>query len=223
MTPESPPPGGSGRPEHYFEAVPTVPSRRSSIELSLEEGTFTLSVDRGVFSAHRVDPGTRELLRATAVTTRGTVDLPPGDVVDLGAGYGPISVVLAHRYAGRRLWAVEPNERARDLCRANLAANCPGATASVVAPEEVPPDLQVAALVSNPPIRIGKPALHALLGEWLGRLTRGGVAWFVVGRNLGADSLARWLGSTGHEVARLASRKGYRVLEVRPDGISPEG
>ncbi len=67
---------------------------------------------------------------------------------------------------------------------------------------------------SNPPMRIGKPALHALLTDWLGLLADDGEAWLVVQKNLGADSLAKWLADQGWQVERAASSKGYRLLRV---------
>jgi 16S rRNA (guanine1207-N2)-methyltransferase len=82
----------------------------------------------------------------------------------------------------------------------------------------VPPELRFAAIWSNPPIRIGKEALHDLLGTWLARLTPDGVAILVVQRHLGADSLAEWLRGQGWDVARLRSRMSYRLLEVRARG-----
>ena len=84
------------------------------------------------------------------------------------------------------------NERRRALCAANAAAN--GITNVVVrAPDEVPADVRFDAIWSNPPIRIGKPALHELLTTWLGRLTPDGRAALVVQKHLGSDSLQRWL------------------------------
>ena len=68
---------------------------------------------------------------------------------------------------------------------------------------------------SNPPIRIGKAALHDLLRSWLPRLRPGGAARLVVARNLGADSLQRWLIDQGYACERAASAKGFRVLVVR--------
>ena len=41
-----------------------------------------------------------------------------------------------------------------------------------------------------------------------------GVGWLVVGRNLGGDSLHRWLADSGWDVTRHASQKGFRVLRV---------
>jgi 16S rRNA (guanine1207-N2)-methyltransferase len=78
-------------------------------------------------------------------------------------------------------------------------------------------------IVSNPPIRIGKTALHGLLLRWLPRLTPDGTAHLVVQKHLGSDSLARWLTEQGYPTTRLASRAGYRILKVRrTDGHSRE-
>jgi 16S rRNA (guanine1207-N2)-methyltransferase len=209
------------RQPQYFAAEPSSPSRPRTVRLDLTDVSVALHTDSGVFSADRIDPGTKILLDATAPSDsnrKGSHDaqLPPGDLVDLGAGYGPIALTLALRYEQRTIWAVEPNERARDLCRANAVEAGVGDRIRVVAPQEVPPDLVVASLFSNPPIRIGKQALHALLTYWMGTLARGGEAWLVVQRHLGADSLGRWLTEVGLPLERVASRRGYRVLRVRP-------
>jgi 16S rRNA G1207 methylase RsmC len=82
-------------------------------------------------------------------------------------------------------------------------------------PGEVPADATYDEIWSNPPIRIGKDALHDLLLTWLPRLAPGGRAVMVVGKNLGADSLQRWLGAEGWPTERRASAKGFRVLETR--------
>jgi 16S rRNA G1207 methylase RsmC len=81
----------------------------------------------------------------------------------------------------------------------------------------VPGDVRFDAIWSNPPIRIGKEALHALLLTWLPRLTPGAQAHLVVQRHLGADSLHAWLADAlagRAEVTRAGSAKGYRVLRV---------
>lgn len=165
--------------------------------------------DRGVFSGERVDPGTVELLRV--------VPPPParGDVLDLGCGYGPIAVTMARRAPGATVWAVDTNRRALALMGEN-ASRLGLSTIRAVTPEEVPPDLRFGAIWSNPPIRIGKEALHQLLVDWLARLTSDGRAYLVVHKHLGGDSLAQWLTGEGFATTKMASRKGYRLLRVRP-------
>jgi 16S rRNA (guanine1207-N2)-methyltransferase len=140
---------------------------------------------------------------------------PPaaGDLLDLGCGYGPISVTLAHRAPDAVVWALDINDRALDLTARNAAAlGLPGVRP--VRPEGIPGEVRFAGIWSNPPIRIGKAALHELLATWLPRLEPGGRAWLVVHRHLGSDSLAAWLGTEGWAVSRVASKRGYRILEV---------
>lgn len=202
----------TGREPHYFDNDPTSPSRPGELALTLPDLTVTLATDRGVFAAARVDPGTKLLLLSGPEPEVGDRHL-----VDVGCGYGPIACVLAARNPAATVWAVDVNSRARDLCRAN-AERAGLANVQVVAPEEVPEGLGVDRIWSNPPIRIGKGALHDLLAGWLGRLAPTGSAHLVVQKHLGSDSLQRWLEAQGYAVQRRLSKKAYRLLDVRRPG-----
>lgn len=193
---------------HYFDADPSAASRPSQVRLDLPDRSLVLATDRGVFSGDRIDPGTKYLLLEAPA--------PPeaGSFVDLGCGYGPIACTLASRAPGATVWAVDVNTRALDLCRSN-AASLGLANVRTMTPDDVPDDLTFDLLWSNPPIRVGKEALHDLLVTWLDRLTPSGRAVLVVQKHLGADSLQRWLGTAGWSVDRLGSRTGYRLLDVR--------
>lgn len=196
--------------DHYYSASPSVPSRPTEVKLRLADMELALVADAGVFSATRVDPGTVALLKEAGG--------PPaaGDIVDLGCGYGAIACALARRSPGTTVWAVDVNARARELATAN-ASRLGLDNVKVVPPEEVPSGLCFAGLWSNPPIRVGKAALHELLGDWLGRVGPGAPSWLVVNRHLGGDSLAEWLRSQGWGVERAASKSGYRVLKAWRD------
>ncbi len=207
MTGERPPAGAAG---HYFSEDPSSVSDRRSVDLHLEDFSGRFATDRGVFARDRIDPGTKLLLS----------EGPPArdcdeHLVDVGAGYGPISVVLAHRNPQATVWAVEPNSRARELCRVN--SEIAGLTnVRVISPDEWPDGQRVDRIWSNPPIRIGKPALHGLLTEWLDRLSEHGSAHLVVQKHLGADSLQRWMINQGWATARRQSRAAYRLFDVDP-------
>ena len=194
---------------HYFSTAPGGKRRAGTVEMRVEDLDVSLATDRGVFAAEEVDWGTRYLL---AEAPRPPHD---GPLLDLGCGYGPIAVALSRWAPQAPLWAVDVNPRALELCRANLDRHG-GDAATVCHPDDVPPEVRFAAIYSNPPIRIGKPALHELLTAWLGRLADNGRAYLVVNKNLGADSLARWLNQQGWPTTRLSSRRGYRILEIRP-------
>ena len=192
---------------HYFDASPSSRSAPQEVRLDLPDLSVTLATDRGVFSPDRIDTGTKHLL------LDGPTPAATGTLVDLGCGYGAIACALARRSPAATVWAVDVNERALDLCRANAERIGLG-NLRTVASDAVPDDLVVDELWSNPPIRIGKAALHELLGSWLGRLSPAGRALLVVQKHLGADSLHRWLADEGWSVERRSSRAGYRVLEV---------
>jgi len=196
-----------GRSSHYFSRSPDVASRPSTVRLDLPDLSLALLTDRGVFSGSRIDPGTKYLLTEAPAPPAG------GHLADVGCGYGPIALTLATRSPRATVWAVDINQRALELTRANAAAA--GLTnVRVAAPDDVPADVRLAALWSNPPVRVGKAALHDLLDSWLGRLDTDGTALLVVQKNLGADSLHRWLETRDWPVTRLGSRVGYRLLEI---------
>lgn len=194
---------------HYFSNDPDVPSHRRSVRLTLPEGRLDLVTDSGVFSADQIDPGSRVLLAEAPPPPRGPVTL-----ADVGCGYGPLAITLARRSPEATVWAVDVNTRALELCRINADAAGVGERVHVARPTELPDGLVLDGFWSNPPIRVGKAALHQLLGSWLGRLKPGAQAHLVVHKNLGSDSLTTWLRSRGFGVERLISRRGYRILEV---------
>jgi 16S rRNA (guanine1207-N2)-methyltransferase len=194
---------------HYFESLPDVASDRRVIPVSLPDISFELTTDTGVFSRQHLDPATRILLEQAP---------PPrvrGPILDLGCGYGAIAIAWALRRKRASVWGVDVNTRALDLANLNARALNLGNVQAVL-PDQVPGDVEFAAIYSNPPIRVGKEALHGLLGRWIGRLAPNGSAFLVVQRNLGADSLAKWLDNEGYPTVRLGSVKGYRILEARP-------
>jgi 16S rRNA G1207 methylase RsmC len=199
-------------PDHYFTAEPASADERRLLEVRLSGREVRAHTAPGIFSPGRLDLGTQVLLRS--------VPAPPssGDLLDLGCGWGPLALTLALEAPDARVWAVDVNRRALDLVR-RTAADVGAGGLRAVTPEDVPDDVRFSALWSNPPIRVGKPVLHGLLRTWLARLTPDGEAHLVVQRNLGADSLQRWIvEELGMPTERVASAKGFRVLRVRPTG-----
>jgi 16S rRNA (guanine1207-N2)-methyltransferase len=192
----------------YFAEQPAAPHRPRAVHVVLPDLHFTLATDAGVFSPGRLDPGTRLLL--------DTAPPPPagGDLLDLGCGYGPLALTLGARSPAARVWGVDVNRRALDLCTANAGSAGLG-NIRCLGPADPALPAEFALIWSNPPIRIGKQALHDLLGTWLGRLAAGAAAYLVVQRNLGSDSLQRWLTAAGWDCSRFAARAGYRVLRVQ--------
>lgn len=197
--------------DHYFSAVPESDLKLREITVSIAGTPYRVTTAGGVFSPDHIDTGTQVLL------DNAPEPPPGGDFLDLGCGWGPISLHLALAAPHATVWAVDVNERALDLVRRN-AARLGLSNVNAVLPGDVPDGVAFRAIWSNPPIRVGKDELHALLGAWLPRLSPGSDAWLVVQRNLGSDSLQRWLEGTladDFAVTRAATKKGFRVLRVR--------
>nr|NLD39813.1 methyltransferase [Actinomycetales bacterium] len=196
--------------DHYFAAEPAAADARREVTVRLAGRPVTVETASSVFSADRLDPGTAILLEHAAPPP------PQGTFVDLGSGWGPIALTLAMRSPAARVLAVEVNARARDLTARN--ASRLGLAVEVREPESALtaiPEGGVDLLWSNPPIRIGKEALHGLLATWLARLAPDGRAELVVAKNLGSDSLQRWIREElGFVCERVASSRGYRILAV---------
>ncbi|WP_416171713.1 class I SAM-dependent methyltransferase [Actinomyces qiguomingii] len=198
--------------QHYFTASPESPAEERRHHFSIRGVEHDVTTAAGVFSADRLDLGTRVLLRQ--------VPEPPltGTFLDLGCGWGPLALALADAAPQATVLATDVNERAVELTGRN-ALEAGHTHVRAVAADTLLEELRSSGtrldlIWSNPPMRIGKPALHALLADWLGLLADDGQAWLVVQKNLGADSLAKWLGDQGWTVSREASSKGYRLLRV---------
>jgi 16S rRNA (guanine1207-N2)-methyltransferase len=197
--------------EQYFAAQPASELRLRTFHARLAGQVYELSTASGIFSPERVDAGTEVLL--------GHVPAPPpgGNLLDLGCGWGPIALTLAIQSPRATVWAVDVNERALDLVRRN-ALSLGLENINACTPDNVPTDVTFLSIWSNPPIRVGKNELHGLLEKWLPRLEVGSDAWLVVQRNLGSDSLQRWLEATYPDdftFTRAATNKGYRVIRGR--------
>ena len=197
--------------EHYFASTPESELKLRTIHAKIAGNIYELQTANGIFSPEHIDTGTKVLL--------ANVPAPPpgGNVLDLGCGWGPIALTLALESPRATVWAVDVNERALDLVRRNAAIV--GATnINAVTPDQVPDDVTFTTIWSNPPIRVGKNELHGLLEKWLPRLDLDSDGWLVVQRNLGSDSLHRWMQATFPEeftFVRTATNKGYRVIRAR--------
>lgn len=197
--------------EHYFSSSPESEANLRKFHARLVGQVYELTTAGGIFSPERIDAGTEVLL--------SHIPAPPpgGHLLDLGTGWGPIALSLAIHSPRATVWAVDVNERALDLVRRNAQA-LGLSNVNAVLPDDVPDDVRFMTIWSNPPIRVGKNELHGLLERWLPRLEPGTDGWLVVQRNLGSDSLHRWLQATFPDeftFTRAATSKGYRVLRAR--------
>lgn len=199
--------------KHYFSDGPTAQDDElRPIEVNVRGLSLDMVTSDSVFSSHRLDLGTRALLMEAPE--------PPesGTFLDLGCGWGPIACTLAAESPGADVWAVDVNRRALDLTRRNAKRNrltVFAKEADKAFEEAQENDVRFDLIWSNPPVRVGKQALHEMLTRWLGLLSDEGEAWLVVAKNLGADSLIKWLNEQGWDASKHHSKKGYRIIRVQ--------
>jgi len=195
--------------EHYFAETPGSDFKPKRITIQLLGKSVEVETAGGTFSPDRLDQGTAVLLSHVQIAPRG------GNLLDIGCGWGPIALSLALQAPQATVWAVDVNERSLQLTREN-AARLGVANLKVCRPDEVPADLTFDGIWSNPPIRVGKDVLHEILQTWLPRLSAGASAYLVVQKNLGSDSLHRWLDQVmpAFETSRVDTAKAFRVLRV---------
>lgn len=221
--------------QHYFSEAPAGELRPREITIELAGATRSVVTAGGVFSPEHLDRGTEILL--TALRSAGIADgAPTGPILDIGCGWGPIALDAALDAASaagsgagsdagsdapaREVWAIDVNERSRELTAQNAERLGVAHLVHVAAPEAVPAELTFTEIRSNPPIRVGKEALHGILSQWLPRLAPGGIASLVVAKHLGADSLQRWIAAEFPflEVERAGRSKGFHVIRAERVG-----
>lgn len=195
--------------QHYFSSNPVSEFTPQQVKVQLAGQDRTVVTAPGIFSPAGIDKGTAVLL----------AEVPPATgsrILDIGCGWGPITLTAALESPDSQVYAVDVNQRSMELTRMN--AERLGATnVQVSLPEDVPTDVEFDLIWSNPPIRVGKDALHNIMRTWLPRLTVGGKAYLVVQKNLGSDSLQKWLVNelgSDYSVNRYATSKGFRILLV---------
>lgn len=207
-------PAKSTAGEQYFTQQPSSNDNRRILHIQARSYDLDMEVSNGVFSTTRLDLGTSVLLKHAPTPQEN------GYFLDLGCGWGPISVVLGLLCPQAYVQAVDINERALALTQSNARRNNVNNIHTSLADDVLQAhgnEPFIDLLWSNPPIRIGKEALHTMLMNWLPLLKPQGSAYLVVQKNLGADSLIPWLAQAlGDEfrVSKYASSKGYRIIEV---------
>lgn len=203
--------------QHYFSSTPSGPLKRREIDVDLAGRAVSVVTAGGIFSPEGIDKGTAVLLKHVPDPA------PAGHLLDIGCGWGPIALTMALRSPEAAVWAVDVNERARELCAEN-ARRLGLDNVEVLSPDQVPAGVRFDTIWSNPPIRVGKAVLHELLVLWLPRLADDAEAWLVVQKNLGADSLLTWIRSMlaavgdDFDADRPETDKGFRLLRVTRTG-----
>lgn len=196
--------------DHYYSEKPQSESAPITRSYQLRGRDYTFVSDVGVFSKRDIDFGTRLLIEAFEEP-----DIP-GDLLDLGCGYGPIGISLAGSYLERHVFMVDINERAVMLAEQNAKRNhvhnIEVHRSDGLSKVE---NHSFSAIVTNPPIRAGKKVIHQMYEDSYHALLKNGELWVVIQKKQGAPSTKEKLMSLFGNVDIVAKSKGYFIFKAK--------
>ena len=191
----------------YFDNDATLAHQDISYSFTLFGEKYTLQSDAGVFSKDGLDDGTRLMLETIGKTDLGN------NILDLGAGVGPIGLILARLDSNRHLTLADVNDRALDLCRHNAKTLGVSDRVEIIHSDVYTNiDKTFSAIVTNPPIRAGKKVTYAMYAGAVSHLIEGGKLVIVIRKKQGAESAEAYLRTLFPKVERVAQSKGFRIL-----------
>lgn len=195
--------------DHYFTNKPNVVSETAAWTYTLRGREFKFVTDAGVFSKKTVDFGSRLLIEAFDFS-----EMIPGDLLDVGCGYGPMGLALAKEDPERKVEMVDVNERALGLAKQNASNNrLPNVLIHTSDIYESVVGEDFAAIVSNPPIRAGKEVVHGILTGAFELLKKGGTLTIVIQKKQGAPSAKAKMEETFGNAQVIVKDKGYWIIQ----------
>ncbi|MCR5231448.1 MAG: methyltransferase [Acholeplasmatales bacterium] len=192
---------------YYSKTQENVKSEPNMFVFNFKDHTFKFHTDNGVFSKDYIDYGSFALLKAFKPND---IDL---DILDMGAGYGPLGIVISTLY-NKHTVMCEINERAYNLNLKNIEENKANATVFQSDLYEKVSDLKFASIVTNPPIRAGKDIVYKIYDEAYNHLVEGGELWVVIQKKQGAPSSKEHITNLFGNCEIVTRDKGYYILKA---------
>jgi 16S rRNA (guanine1207-N2)-methyltransferase len=202
--------------EPYFAEHPRSRPAPHELKFLFRGELLSFVLDRGIFSARGLDPGTALLIQNLGVR-------PADRVLDLGCGWGAVGVAAAKTARDGHVVLTEVNRRAARLAQQNLARNRLRNAEVRVGPYFDPVRGETFDVIAtNPPYRVGRPHILRLLTEAPEHLAPGGRLLLVGKGSQGIRYYQAWLQAHGPGPVRVLDRgSGYRVLESQRTGPPP--
>ncbi|KRM58414.1 hypothetical protein C5L31_000235 [Secundilactobacillus malefermentans] len=194
--------------DHYYSHNPDVAHEEKHFEFTLLGNVLKFVTDNGVFSKRTIDFGSRVLIDNATLA-----DLPKGDILDLGTGYGPIGLSVAKKYTNRQIDMADVNERALHLAEMNASENNIKNVTIFTSDSYSQVTKKYAAILTNPPVRAGKQVVDDMLSGAYDHLVVGGHLNVVLQKKQGAPSAKKLMTEVFGNCEVIKKDKGYYILD----------
>lgn len=192
--------------EHYFSEKPTAKFKLESIKETIRGREYSFFTAPGVFSAKKIDSGTR-LLAEEMIIDEGD------KVLDLGCGIGVIGRVAAD-LTKNGVVLTDINQRACRLAKMNTDGL---KNTKVVQGNKFEPvaDEKFDAIFLNPPQTAGKKLCFEMIEESKDHLSQEGTLQLVARHNKGGKTLGEKMREVFGNMGAIAKQGGYRIYLSR--------
>lgn len=194
----------------YFENDPNLEHEVKNFNFILRNHSLDFTSDSGVFSRQTIDYGSRVLIDAIDFQ-----NVPNGNILDVGCGYGPIGLALAQDQPKRQVTMVDVNLRALGLAKQNAENNQVNNVDIFESDTYKTVEGKYALIVSNPPVRAGKSVVTSILADSKDYLEPNGELWIVLQKKQGAPSAKKLMDQTFGNVEVVTRDKGYYILRSK--------
>lgn len=181
---------------------------KKDISYSFHGKEFTFAIANTLFSTFDLDHGTDILIRAITANH-------PNTILDIGCGYGPLGIMLAHANPSAQVTMVDRDLLAVRYTQINITKNnINNAIALGSLGVESVKDQNFDLIVSNIPAKIGDVAItQEFILEPYAHLNPGGEYWIVV-----VSALNRLIPKVAREhnlhLEEIRKRHGHTVYKI---------
>ena len=195
---------------HYFSEVQDVKSSKKIINYEIKNEKFEFLTDNGVFSKTKIDFGTDVMLQTFLNENKKLENIR---ILDIGCGYGVVSVVLKRFFEKTKILSTDVNERALELTKENIQKNNRTDDFEVRKSfvfDNISENFDV--ILSNPPIRAGKQVIFEIYEKSFFHLNKNGEFYCVIQTKHGAKSTKKKLEELFGNCTTLVIEAGYRIF-----------
>lgn len=191
---------------HYYDENPSGEVVEENFTTTLRGRMFTFVAASGLFSKHHVDNATKLLIEKCDLENSKKI-------LDLGCGWGPVSVVLASIFKDKEFVATDINIRAVSYTRKNTrkyGLDYRVFKSNIFSAME---DEKFDTVLTNPPYAAGRETCFKFITQSFDHLEDGGSLQLVARHQKGGKMLEKKMNETFGNVQAIAKGSGFRIYK----------